>query len=265
MALLLSRPLIINPTRQSFEFPNAQLEGLDPEIGPPSPVAHLAVQYLLGQLILKVPGVMDGTLDETDTESIRNDINDWFTSLPPAYRLTDPMTHWDEEYKYVPLHRRQLHAIGYMTMLLPFKSYLTRAFDSTTSETERNHREIAVDTALRLMEVSHRLFDHVFPINAKFHLVTFLVFDTSAYLCSAVIHDKNRTLPRRTEVIRSIELACSMMSKLAQITKTGAICFPMLAHLTKSLGISPHRTDSVIGDKSTTIDVTSATRADVSN
>jgi len=224
-----------------------QLESHATQDGPPSPVTHIAIQAELGRVIGRAPRTTGGTLDNTQAESLKSGIDRWFTSLPSAYQETDPDTQWDNEYLYVPLQRRQLHAIGYMTMLLPYKAYLTRTFDSGSIEDDRIHRGTAIDIALHLMEVSRRLFDHVFPLNAKFHVVTFLIFDTAAFLCSAMIHDKDRTLPRRDNVIQAIGLARLLMGRLAPITKTGAICYPVLSRLAKSLSKSANDVASLTG------------------
>jgi hypothetical protein len=234
MALLLSRPLIINQSYYSFELPNMQLESLDIE-GPPSPVAHIAAQLPLGEIITKVPGAIGGTIDTSHAEDIRTEIRNWLACLPPAYHTTNPDTQWDEGYPYVALHRRQLHVIGYMIMLLPFKASLVKTFDSDTPAEEQEHRRTAVDVSLELINVTHQLFHHVFPINAKFHLVTFVLLDTAAFLCSAVIHDKDCSLPRFEEVIQAVGLACSLLKQLAEITKTGAAYYSVLMRLANSL------------------------------
>lgn len=218
---------------------------------PPSPFLHIAMQCELGRIVTKVPLKMGGTSRATDPVAIQTDIEKWFVSLPSAYRERDPDTQWDEEHSYIPLQRRTLHAIGYMTMLVPFKAHLTKAFTSQSSEMDRARRATAVDISLQVMDVSHRLFTHVFPLNAKFHLVTFLIFDTAAYLCSAMIHDKDHSLPQRNRVTQAITLACSLMGKLATITKTGAFCYPVLAKLAKSLLIpskSEEKPDGTDGD-----------------
>lgn len=233
MSLFLSRPLIINPSNNPFELPNMLLESPSMIDGPPSPVAHTAAQCELGRIITHVPASMGGTLDAAKAEALKADIQEWIASLPPAYQEMDPDTQWDEDHIYVPLQRHQLHAIGYMTMLLPFKSFLTQTFTSESSDMDRTRRETAIDTTLHLMEVSHRLFDHVFPVNAKFHLVTFLVFDTASFLCSAMIHDKDKSLPQRESVIQAIGLGCSLMGRLIGLTKTAAICYPVLTKLAK--------------------------------
>jgi hypothetical protein len=234
MALLLSRPLIINQSSFAFELPNTQLEGGDSE-EPPSPIAHITAQLALGEIITKVPGAIGGTIDTTHGDNIRTEIQNWLACLPPAYRNPDPDTQWDLEYPYVVLHRAQLNVVGYMTMFLPFKASLVKCFDSSTAPEEHEHRRTAVDIALELMSVSRQLFDIVFPTNAKFHLITFILLDTAAFLCSAVIHDKSRSLPRGEEVLRAIGLACSLMKQLAELTKTGAACFSVLKKLARSI------------------------------
>lgn len=248
MSLLLSRPLIINQTGSPFELPNMKLESnTTGDKGPPSPFLHIAMQCELGRIVTKVPSTTGGTFRATDPEAIQSEMEKWLASLPPAYHEQDPDTQWDEEYTYVPLQRRLLHAIGYMTMLLPFKAFLTRTFTSQSSDKDKAHRATAVETSLRLMEVSQRLFDHILPLNGKFHVVTFLIFDTAAYLCSAIIHDKDHSLPQRERVTQAIALACSLMEELARVTKMGAFCYPLLIKLAKSLPISSKNTGQADG------------------
>lgn len=244
MSLLLSRPLIINHCYCPFELPNMHIECHDSKTGPPSPFSHIASQCELGKIISRVTASMEGAIDPIQAYSVKSDIDQWFATLPPAYRETDPDTQWDEKHIYVPLQRNQMQAIGYMTMLVPFKAYLTKTFDSYSSEADKALRSTAADIAVHLMDISHRLFDHVYPLNAKFHLVTFLIFDTAAFLSSAMIHDKDHSLPQRENIIQKISLACSLMQKLAQITKTGAICYPVLVRLAKSLSTSSKKTAS---------------------
>lgn len=249
MFILLSRPLIINQADPPFELPSMQLEShTTGDNGPPSPFLHIAMQCELGRIVTKVPLATGGTFRATDPEAIHADMERWLASLPPVYRETDPDTQWDDERTYVPLQRRILHAIGYMTMLVPFKAFLAKTITGQSNKTDKAHRATAVDVSLRLMEVSHRLSDHAFPLNAKFHIVTFLIFDTAAYLCSAMIHDKDHSLPQRDRVTQAIAFACSLMSKLATVTKTGAFCYPILTKLAKSLPASSKSTGQTDGD-----------------
>lgn len=247
MSLFLSRPRIISQNYHSVELPNMKLEVQDIEKGPPSPVYHTIAQLQLGITITNLDPAPDGVVDPSKADLMRQCVNEWLNSLAPVYREVDPDTRRDDEHIYIPLQRHQMHAIGYMTMFGYFKPFLTKVYDSTSIEAERSRREIAIDVGLHLMEVCHRLFEQVFPINAKFHLVTFLIFDTAAFLCSATIHDNDNSLPRREEVVHSIKLACSLMKKLSPITKTAAICYPVIAKLANSLTKSSRKT-AVLND-----------------
>lgn len=243
MAMLLSRPLMINQSLCTIDLPNTQLDDTNVD-GPPSPVAHTAAQCQLGQMITKTSLLTGAMTTQAERVSIQSYISDWLASLPPAYRETDPDTRWDKEHTYVGLQRHQTHAIAYMTMLPLFKPFLTKSFDSTSTQEDRDNRVTAVNIALHLIGVTHRLFDHVFPTNSKFHIVSFLVFDTAAFLCSAVIHDKDHSLPRREEVIQAIGLACFLAEKLSHTSKTGSVCYPILVKLAGS--INPSKKDMLI-------------------
>ncbi|KAJ5633857.1 hypothetical protein N7528_001699 [Penicillium herquei] len=242
MAMFLSRPLIINHISSAVKLPNLQLERNDSD-GPPSPFAHVSLQFQLGQILTRTPLLNEQEISPLEAESIRSHINNWIVSLPPAYSEINPDIQWDNTHLYIPLQRHHLHAVSYMTMLSPFKRFLTKIYDSSSSREDRVCRSKAVDIAIHLLELSRQLFDHVFPINAKFHIVSFLLFDTAAFLCSAVIHDRDSSLPRRDEVIQVIRLACSLMEKLSQITKLGAICYKVMIKLAGGL-LKPPKTTS---------------------
>lgn len=232
--MLLSRPLMINQSLYTIELPNVQLDDTNVD-GPPSPVAHTAAQCQLGQMITKTSLLTGAMTTQTERAAIQSYISNWLASLPPAYRETDPDTRWDEEHTYVGLQRHQTHAIAYMTMLPLFKPFLIKSLDSKSTQEDQDNRATAVNIALHLITVTHRLFDHVFPTNSKFHIVSFLVFDTAAFLCSAVIHDKDGSLPRREEVLQAIGLACFLAEKLSHTSKTGAVCYPILVKLAGSM------------------------------
>ncbi|KAJ5291592.1 hypothetical protein N7478_000843 [Penicillium angulare] len=251
MSMLLSRPLIINQSSSAIELPSMTLES---ELeGPPAPVSHTASQCKLGIMIIKTSLFTEDETSPEEADSIRSMINGWLVSLPSAYRETDPDLQWDNTHIYVPFQRLQMHAIAYMTMLQPFKRFLTKTYNKKSSKKDKYYRASAVDIALHLMTVSERLFDQVFPLNAKFHLVSFLLFDTAAFLCSAVIHDQDCSPPRRDEILQAIAVACSLLQKLAHTTKAGAICYPILIKLARSLSKSSkppsitNRTDQMPG------------------
>ncbi|RAH87586.1 hypothetical protein BO86DRAFT_351511 [Aspergillus japonicus CBS 114.51] len=238
MSLLLSRPFIINSNYCSFEVPNLRLESPDPEEFGLSPIAHMTFQCQLGQIISKIPGVMGGLLSPAQAITIQHETEKWFHTLPAPYRSENPDTRWDQSHKHVAMHRHQLHAIGYMVIFLPLKPCLTMAVDQDQPSIERSLQPTAVDCALKLLESSQRMLAFMLPANAKFHYAPFIIFDTAAFLCSAIIHDHNSTLPGRDKMIEAISTALEALEQISENTKTGAICYAVLKRLASSMNLT---------------------------
>ncbi|KAE8309558.1 fungal-specific transcription factor domain-containing protein [Aspergillus transmontanensis] len=236
MSHLLSRPIIIN-NNNSVELPNLRLESPDSQIELPSPITHMALQCQLGQMILKIPGMMNESLSPMQSVSVQEEVEKWFASLPSAFRLIDPDTRWDNSHKYVVMQRHQLHAVGYMVKLKPLKQCLLQNLDQGAPSVREGPLSSAIDYALKLMDASHRLLGCMLPMNAKFYFAPFLIFDTASLLCSAIIHDHTRCLPQRERIIQALGVSVNMLG-LVRITKTGAICHSILTKLIEGLPVS---------------------------
>jgi hypothetical protein len=183
-------------------------------------------------------GEIDGPFSPEQVLAYEREVEDWFSSFPPAYSITEPDTSWDKEHPYIVLQRRQLHATAYMIKLGPLKPYITKIVNGITPEIDQAFQSIGVDCCLKLMEASQRIFDLIFPISAKFHLVIFCIFDTAAILCSALIHDKARSLPQRHQVVKAIETALTMLEQFSLITNTGAMSYKIISTLVAGLPLS---------------------------
>lgn len=233
MSVILARPFIINTNYYSFELPNLRLESLDMPEEVPSPMAHIALQCELGKEMSKIPEVPGGIMSPEDAGSIQRTAENWMASFPQAYSLTNPDMRWDKVYHYVTFQRYQLQAIDHMMIFFPVKLTLTKSVDSIT-KTEKNMRRTAVHCALKLMEISRQLLDCLLPINAKFYLATFLIFDTAACLCSAIAHDSDYSLPQREKIIETIGLALNMLDHVRN-TKLGATRYAILQKIVPQL------------------------------
>jgi hypothetical protein len=183
-------------------------------------------------------GEVDGPFSPEQVLAYQREVEGWISSFPPVYSITEPDTSWDKEHPYIVLQRRQLHATAYMIKLDPLKPYITKRVNGFTPEINQAFQTIGIDCCLKLMEASQRIFDVVFPISAKFHLVIFCIFDTAAILCSALIHDKARSLPQRHQVIKAIDTALTMLEQFSLITETGAISYKIISTLVAALPIS---------------------------
>lgn len=230
---MLARPSVININYYSFELPNLRLESLDMPEGVPSPMAHIALQCILGREMSKIPEVSGGIMSPEQAGSIQRTAENWMASFPLVYSLTNPDTRRDKDYHYVTFQRYQLQAIGHMMIFFPVKLTLTRGVDSM-SDTEKNMRRTAVHCALKLMEISRQLLDCLLPINAKFYLATFLIFDTAACLCSAIAHDSDYSLPQREKIIETVGSALNMLEQVRN-TKLGATCYAILKKIVPQL------------------------------
>ncbi|KAL1869776.1 hypothetical protein Plec18167_007700 [Paecilomyces lecythidis] len=212
-----------------------EASSIDPDL--PSPIAHIVLEFQLGQSISKLPGIASGSISPSHADIVQDEIKKWFSSFPPAFDITAPDMRFDDEHPYVALQRYQLHLSGYMVMLTPIKSSLTKNLASA-SPNEKNRQGKAVSYSLKLMESSKGLFRCIFADTPNFHFVVFMIFDAAAFLCSAIIHDQSRTLVQRDKVIESIGSAIGMMEWLAGFTKLASTCNVILRRLVIRLPLS---------------------------
>lgn len=118
-------------------------------------------------------------------------------------------------------------------ILAPLKLTLTRTADSSMSDTEKSMQQTAVHCAIGLIDISRQLLECLLPVNAKFYLATFLIFDTAAYLCSAIAHNVGN-LPQREKTTETIGSALNMLDQVRN-TKLGAICYAILRKILPNL------------------------------
>ncbi|OCL03858.1 hypothetical protein AOQ84DRAFT_442453 [Glonium stellatum] len=238
MSVLLSRPLIIDHSSCSFQLPNLRLDDSNLHPGLPSPFTHMALQGQLARILSNEFRESDSNLPPEQVANIQKKVQDWIASLPPIYSIMKPDTSWDDEHQYVVLQRYQIHAVAYMIKLHPLKPYLTKRADLNVPGIPENFRVAGIDCCLKLLSVSRQLFDLEFPLNAKFHMAVFCIFDTAAILCSAIIHDSRGCLPQRSDVLKAIIVALDILQQLSHTTKTGEMSYSFLSKLVTALPLS---------------------------
>lgn len=169
-----------------------------------------------------------------ETLLVQSRCSGFVNELPAIFRVEDPDTSFDVQYPYFVFQRYQLHCVIFVTMLDFLKPYLTRLSSDKLTDQDDMFRFMGVETALKLLKVARRLFDHEFPINAKFHMVVFSIFDTATLLCSAIIHDREHLLPCRGEVKDAIESSLEMLHQLSLTTKIGTTSYAFLQNLVQA-------------------------------
>ncbi|KAJ5031495.1 hypothetical protein PSV08DRAFT_197189 [Bipolaris maydis] len=236
MSAWLGRPNLINQKNLSFKFPNLRLDQSTADRNILSPFAHMALQAQLGRRVATVMGDATSKADLSAEKvlEIENECQNFIDELPAIFRVKNPDTSFDEAHPYFVFQRHQLHCVIFLTMLDFLKTYLTREREDKLTDQDDEFRKKGVEIALRLLGVARKLFDHEFPINAKFHTVVFCIFDTATLLCSAIIHDREHMLPHRDEVMDVIDSSLDRLYQLSLSTKLGATSYNFLLKLVQA-------------------------------
>jgi len=160
-------------------------------------------------------------------------------ALPTAYSMVGAEEKWDKEFPYLIIQRLQLHACAWMLKMDSFKSFLTRDLPIDAAPIEMEYRCKGIDCALNLHKATNKLYAFEHPIGTKFHLVSFLFFDVALLFCSAMLHDKNFTLPRRPEVLVALEDLLDKFYLIGETTKSGKNAYNFLTRLVSRLKLKP--------------------------
>lgn len=252
MSAVFSQPPIIQ-SGSSVSLPNARLDQPATSANIPSlVVAKILENQLATQL---------SNLAVTSSPSLSAKlafVENWMASLPRVFNVHNTDTRWDAEHPRLVFQRLKLHCVGYMTLLMFLRPYLTspnshcavtQASRSNNEEEEAETRRLvacAIDTALSLMSASTDFFALCFPDKVKYFMVSFCPFDTAALLCSALLHDNERAvILRRREVIEAIGCALQISNRLLGLTKMGDTTWSILTRLVSRLDLLPEERETL--------------------
>jgi hypothetical protein len=249
MGMVLSRPFLIAQEKCTLPSVNLEFDPAYPDI--PSPVTQVKLQYQLLESISKVLPLSSRNVSCDAALAAKTKIDTWALDLPAVFQLRDPDTRYNSTHKFLARHRLQTLCIGYATASSILKPYLILS-DPALSLFETHKRVelrlAAIDTCLKLMEIAKGLFDMFIPNSPKYFQVIFVPFDTAAVLCSAVIHDKDNSLPRRAEILQAIGTALAMIRVMRPLTKTGTIIWDVLSVLILKMHLTAEEAMSVDPD-----------------
>jgi hypothetical protein len=238
MSAWLCRPHLIDQKDCSFTFPSLRLEESASDTHLLSPFAHIALQAQLARRIAQHKGDVQAVEKLTCDQviAIEAECESFIEELPPIFRFEHPYLSLDAKHPYYVTQRHQLHVVIYMTMFDFLKPYLTRSSRDPKSLHDTKFRNMGIQIGLNVLEKSRLLFDHEFPINSRFHLVVFSLFDSATVLSSAIIHDIDNVLLHREQVMDAIANALNMLHQLS-LTKIGAASYRFLLKLVQSASV----------------------------
>lgn len=236
MSAWLGRPHLIDQKDLSFEFPNLRLDSSTSEPNLLSPFAHIALQAQIARRIAPLMGDVQVISDLSPEQVLLalREMRSFIDELPPVMRIEDPDTSLDDAHPYFVFQRYQLHVVIHIAMLDLVKPYLNGDPKNPKTSRDADLRKEGVEIALKMLDIARLLFNHEFPINAKFHMVVFAIFDTATTLCSAIIHDVDSVLPHRERVVDAVEGALDMLQQLSHTTKLGASSYGFLYKLVQA-------------------------------
>ncbi|KAI8934103.1 hypothetical protein NX059_008865 [Plenodomus lindquistii] len=235
MSAWLGRPNLIDQRDPNFTFPNLRLDQSTTDPRLLSPFTHMVLQAELSRRVTAAVGgvAINTTFSVKQVLDVKRVCETFIDELPPIFRYYDPDLSLDEQHPYFVSQRNCIHCFAFLTMLHVFKPYLTRQRRDRITEKDDELRRMGVEIAHQLFRVARSLFDHDSPINA-IHVAVFAIFDTATLLCSAVIHDHERMLHRREEVMDLIDHSLGMLRQLSFATKLGATSYNFLAKLVQA-------------------------------
>jgi hypothetical protein len=235
MGMILSRPFMIHDDHCTVGLPSVNLERDLACPGVPSPIMQMTLSCQLLQSTTEVLELTNKRPSFNSAIACHGRVQTWLSNLPPVYRTENPDTSYDSKYPFLKRHRYQTYVMGYTTIFSLLKPFLTQN-DTITAPVEIEAlealRQACVNYGIKLMEIAKGLFDLFIPTgNTKYFVVCFIPFDTSTLFIAALLRDKDRTLPRRPEILQAISKGIAMMWILRPITKTGAIAWSVLTKL----------------------------------
>lgn len=242
MGMILSRPLIINDRYCSVKHPSVNLEADSTKPDLPCPHKHMELQQQLCEAII---GDFDGSrpiIRVKDAETVMAAVNKWLNSLPAVYRLEGTDTRFDKTDRYIVLQRLQTVCMGYSSIVSVLKAFLTQTFKAEPDLTPAKLRELqetAINKGVQLMDIAQQLADLYIPDYNKYFLIVFTPFDTGALLCSAILHDTKRVLPRRNEILEMIAKALALIRRLNKVTRTGPVAESIIMQLVSRFDLTP--------------------------
>ena len=227
---LLSRPKIIDRSDCDVNLPNLTLEGFTP-----SPLQHMKLQSQLIQQLSKRFGLPKYVTKPAAVQEYQDIIEQWMAEFPSTYHLGSPDQSQDEWRPWIVLHRHYLHTMGYSMLMDPFRVYLAKPMSRSSPPAELKVRSDGINHALKLMDALYSFFDYVYPKDAKFHFVIFKIFDTSAVLCSALMHDQDLSISRRPDIATAIRSATRMLRQLSNAVKAAKTSHHILLRLSQKV------------------------------
>ena len=219
MSAFLGRPRIVDHRRCDIVLPSQLLDESDVTPGPPSPFAQFSLQTGMIQRLSEAFPHIDEKFSLSQILAFRQIVQDWMNELPKVYSTNSPDTRWDSRHGHVVWQRRNLHVIGYLTMLYPSKACLVHNTGIPVPDGRKEQINIAVECLSLLVSAWTSLLKIVFPDHAKYDFAIFCYFESTISLLTTIDKDGAVGGPRRDVLTKAIESLVQVLERLKYINR----------------------------------------------
>lgn len=204
--------MLIEQSESDLRIPNLRFDQIDE--GAVSPFAKLYHQYVLVHKLASKFGRLNATKTPAEVFEILDVIKGWKSSISPELALLGPDTSKDLDHPWIPAQRAQLHCFVQEVKFTPTKPFMIRPISHTDPHEYGVLRQLAVTAALETIESALHFLRILRGVRTRYHFVIFVLFDTAAAICSALIHDRERSLPSRRRLLQTVVLAIRGLEQL---------------------------------------------------
>ncbi|KAM0525467.1 hypothetical protein ACHAPE_000172 [Trichoderma viride] len=110
----------------------------------------------------------------------------------------------------------------------PLRPHLIRQMSQASSVTELRSRQQALRLALKYINCLFKFLRFIFPEDAIYHVIIFLIFDVATLLGSAVLHDSDSSMPTRVTSWEAVQSTLCMLKKLSSKVPIAKKAFEVL-------------------------------------
>ncbi|SPJ87092.1 uncharacterized protein FTOL_12117 [Fusarium torulosum] len=226
----LGRPTIIDHSDINVEPPSLALEDFSP-----SPLLHMKLQSELVTQLAQRWGAPKNITSANDIQEYKAMLEQWISRFPAVYDVDNPDTSKDMKHSWIVYHRFYLHTMAYLMILNPMRSFMAQVYTKNSSEEVLAIRNDAVKYSLKNLETTNRWANHASHRDGRFHFIIFSLFDTAAVLSTAVIKDHDDTIPRKDEIIDSVDNSIKLLKRLKLLSKTAKTSHDILVKMAQKM------------------------------
>ncbi|KAM0466337.1 hypothetical protein ACHAPV_001296 [Trichoderma viride] len=249
LSAMISCPLLFSPSEYHIELPNLRLDEKSRESGC-SPIVITALQCILANRLLEKygpPPSFDKSLetkypfeeriagngnnhkpfDEEGSEKEDYEPPRMPDHMPDNISWRDTSTEFDANI-WAALQNFILSTMRLSSTLDALRSHLIKPMSQASPVTELRSRQQALRVALKYMNWLFKFLRFIFPEDANYHIITFLIFDVATLLCSAVLHDSDSSMPMRVTSWEAVQSTLCMLKKLSSKVPIAKRAFEIL-------------------------------------